>query len=68
MKYLEESIVIGLITALALVFAGMIYVNRQPVQVKQVTNQCVLIEQAGFKTVKCLPSVTIEDPIVDERE
>ncbi len=65
--YKFDYILLGIGAALVLgTISSVIYVNRSPITITQATEHCVIIEQAGFKEVKCTPSINTDIP--DERE
>jgi hypothetical protein len=65
--YKFDYILLGLAAAFIIGVPSCItYIKRSPITITQATEHCVIIEQAGFKEVKCTPSINTDIP--DERE
>jgi hypothetical protein len=65
--YKLDYILLGLAAAFIIGVPSFItYIKRSPITITQATEDCVIIEQAGFKEVKCTPSINTDIP--DERE
>jgi hypothetical protein len=54
------SFVIAILLMIILGLFSAIYVNRQPVNVTEVSPNCFIIEQGGFKTFKCANVINVE--------
>jgi hypothetical protein len=54
---------LSLIGLVILFIAWSIQVSKEPVKVTQVSPQCVLIEQAGFKSVQCTSAVNVNNNV-----
>jgi len=63
--YIALSVAVALLLGTILT---AVYVNRSPITITQATEHCVIIEQAGFREVRCIRSTNINTDIPDERE